>query len=219
MRKLLILLTAGLSVAAVVYRGRQAELEARQEIVSIRNEWARRGRPVDVLALHPKPLLFHTKVSAVVQQDRSLRAEVPQEVASRLRAGQKFTRCGAVPTAGRVAEVAPAPNVRSGLYGVRLTAAAPPRPGSIFVACVVTESLGAVLQVPKGAVQRAGAKNSVWIVADGKARRRQVTPGRSGTDTMRIRAGLRPGDQVVTAGTRFLEEGCAVSIRRRETAK
>ncbi len=119
-----------------------------------------------------------------------------------------------------VASVDLSPTTSSGggvSYGVRLslgrgrqadaTAAAVPRPGMSAVAHLVVRTSRDAVAVPASAVVRSGARDAVWVVEAGSARRRYVTVGTQGEDTVAIVDGVKVGDEVVVAGAERVHSG------------
>lgn len=73
----------------------------------------------------------------------------------------------------------------------------------------------AVVLAPNEAVMTGRGGSFVYVVANGKARRRPVVAGYvSGPDT-EIRGGLRAGERVAVAGTEGLADGARVAVRGR----
>ena len=64
--------------------------------------------------------------------------------------------------------------------------------------------------IPEDAVSPGQGSMWVWMVKDGKAERRQVTLGVRSPGYVEIRAGIRPGDQVVVGGSERLTPGAEV---------
>ena len=89
------------------------------------------------------------------------------------------------------------PELRSGLFGRALF------------------SLGKadLLVVPNEAVQRQGQLTSVFVVAEGRARRRLVTLGREQDGQSEVLSGLTAGEQVVASLPGLLADGMAVEIQ------
>jgi len=69
----------------------------------------------------------------------------------------------------------------------------------------------ATILVPSSAVRRAGDRDIVWIVRDGRVERRAVTVGLRTGDETTIAAGLAGGERVVTQGPDSLTDGVRVS--------
>jgi len=67
--------------------------------------------------------------------------------------------------------------------------------------------------VPRGALNREGDRRYVWLLLDGRARRRDVTVGLIGLTQVEIAAGLSGGERVLTAGAAPLSEGMRVAAR------
>nr|WP_276612061.1 HlyD family efflux transporter periplasmic adaptor subunit [Kineococcus vitellinus] len=88
-----------------------------------------------------------------------------------------------------------------------------PLPGMSATVALAVQEVTGVVAVPAAAVVRAGAEggdadsDSVWVVEDGRAERREVSVGVRGEQVVEITRGLREGEQVVTAGAGDVTEG------------
>jgi membrane fusion protein (multidrug efflux system) len=69
-----------------------------------------------------------------------------------------------------------------------------------------------VLLVPASALVRGTGSQAVFVVEEGKAVRRTVTPGLVSQGRVEITEGLSPGDVVVTLGNNALEDGSPVRV-------
>lgn len=75
-----------------------------------------------------------------------------------------------------------------------------------------------VLTIPRGAVVRRQGRYAVWVLeraSEGerpRVRARELTLGQAAGDRVIVRAGLEPGEEVVTTGIFALREGAAVEI-------
>jgi hypothetical protein len=67
--------------------------------------------------------------------------------------------------------------------------------------------------VPRGAVIVSGKAAYVWIVANGKAKRTPVLPGRETEGEVEIRNGLNQGDVIITTPPAGLADGQKVTER------
>lgn len=115
-------------------------------------------------------------------------------------------------------DVTPTAGTRGGVsYRVRLTLAggtsadgapAPaPLPGmSAVVDLRVREAVSAV-SVPGSAIVRDGARDTVFVEADGAYRRREVMLGALGQDRVEVTRGLQVGERVVVSGADTLADG------------
>jgi multidrug efflux pump subunit AcrA (membrane-fusion protein) len=86
-----------------------------------------------------------------------------------------------------------------------------PRPGMSAVADLQVRTSRDAVSVPATAIVRDGERDAVWVVADGRARRRAVTVGTEGEDRVAVTAGLRVGEQVVVRGADQVREGQELS--------
>ncbi|MEZ0163513.1 efflux RND transporter periplasmic adaptor subunit [Kineococcus sp. LSe6-4] len=91
--------------------------------------------------------------------------------------------------------------------------AATPLPGMSATVSLLVRSASGVVQVPASAILRAGSANgskdsdSVWVVRDGRAERREVTIGVRGDAEVEIAQGLREGETIVTDGAADVTSG------------
>lgn len=85
--------------------------------------------------------------------------------------------------------------------------------------CIPLSAL--VTHPPEGSAQTGGgqAQLGVFVVADGKARKRAVKTGDILRSSILITDGLRTGEQVVTAGASFLYDGAPVEIAQETATK
>jgi RND family efflux transporter MFP subunit len=136
-------------------------------------------------------------------------AEVDEEDISRVSVGQKVVmRADALPGRvldGRVAEVTPKGDPVARSYRVRIKLANPDalRVGMTVDANLVVAERDKALLVPSTAVQG----DAVWVVEDGKLRRRPVRVGVTGSGRSEIVGGLGPDAQVVEVPPADLREG------------
>jgi predicted ribosomally synthesized peptide with SipW-like signal peptide len=84
-------------------------------------------------------------------------------------------------------------------------------PGQYVQMQFVTGEQRNALSVPREAVARSGDSASVWVVADDRVERRQVTTGLESQDRVEIVAGLDAGERVVRRGHEGLYAGALVA--------
>ncbi len=89
------------------------------------------------------------------------------------------------------------------------------RPGVVVRVRVELAASSGALVVPSQAILRADDGTSfVWLLDDGKAQRRAITPGLAGRTVTQVVEGLALDDQVVTRGQEDLIEGMAIAPPR-----
>ena len=86
------------------------------------------------------------------------------------------------------------------------------RPGVFGRVDMILDQQADALMVPETALFPVGDKQFVYVVADGKAVRREVAAGLRHDGKVQIRRGLAAGDKVVTAGQMRLRDGAPVAI-------
>jgi multidrug efflux system membrane fusion protein len=86
-------------------------------------------------------------------------------------------------------------------------------PGASVEAVLVLDTDRNALVAPGSAVQQGQDGAYTFVVDQGKARLRPVEVQRTTADVALIRAGLRPGEKVVTEGQVRLRDGIAVTLK------
>jgi HlyD family secretion protein len=117
-----------------------------------------------------------------------------------------------------VTGVAPSVDVKSRTSQVRLTpqdAEGKLRDGMFAQVKLSTDGAAqSGLLVPKAAVIQEGGDSVAYVVADGKAQRRVVTPGVGDGEQIQITQGLKAGEQVVISGLSGLRDGLQVAVAK-----
>lgn len=116
---------------------------------------------------------------------------------------------------GKVASVAPAADPQSKSFPVEVEIENPQhllKAGMFAEIDFVAGKKEDVLKVPKEAVVNKGDIKVVYLVKDGTAFERKITPGISNSDFIEIVEGLQEGDRVVTAGQNLLKDQVAVKV-------
>jgi membrane fusion protein (multidrug efflux system) len=92
------------------------------------------------------------------------------------------------------------------------------RPG-MFMTLQLVRSAGKALMLPESAIVPEDSKHLVFVVADGKAHRREITIGRRRPGEVEVLKGVTEDDVVVIDGTLNLHEGTAVVARSGSAAQ
>lgn len=121
---------------------------------------------------------------------------------------------------GTVTEVASAADAASGLFTVEVAiedADLPLRSGLVAKLTIEPSAAknGSRVYVPIAAiVEGEGDRASVFVLDEGRARRREVNVAFIEEDRVALLDGLRAGEQVITDGALYLEDGEAVSVQK-----
>jgi multidrug efflux pump subunit AcrA (membrane-fusion protein) len=145
-----------------------------------------------------------------------LRVRIPEREIARVRVGQEArltVEAYAEPFAGRVARINPAVDVSTRTFEVEL--AVPNgdgrlRAGSFAKVAVETEVEENVALVPRSALSTFAGVHKIFVVEDGKAEERVVTPGQEDGDLLEILRGLEDDDLFATAPPPGLTTGTPV---------
>ncbi|WP_035261574.1 efflux RND transporter periplasmic adaptor subunit [Desulfonatronum lacustre] len=87
------------------------------------------------------------------------------------------------------------------------------RPGMIARVLFLRRIIPDALAIPLSALIDRGGERLVYVEEDGLARARQVEIGVIERDRIQITSGLHPGDRLIVAGHREVDEGTAVVVR------
>jgi RND family efflux transporter MFP subunit len=143
-------------------------------------------------------------------------------IAARVRTGQPIS----------ISEVNSASGVRSAVIGVdplvdpathlasifaRLPGGQGFAPGQPLRGTITVNGGGGGVLIPYSALLDDGGRTFVFVIKNGIASRRDVTPGNSIGDSIQILQGLQPTDRVVTEGGTALEDGMKVREQRSAT--
>jgi membrane fusion protein, multidrug efflux system len=146
--------------------------------------------------------------------------QVPERFARDLKRGQEVQfRVGAIPGrdfAGEVDFVDPVVQLpgRTILVKARVpNAQRLLQPGMFIEARLVTAVRPQAVVVPEDAVVPLQGADFIWVVAEGKATRRQVGLGVRTTGFVEVRSGVDAGEQVVVGGLELLFPGAPVVPR------
>lgn len=119
---------------------------------------------------------------------------------------------------GRVTEVSGAADPNSGMFGIEVSLDGtnlPLRSGLVAKLTIVpsTASAGERVYVPIGAiVEGNGRKARVFVLEQQHARAREVEVAFIDGERVALSAGLRAGEQVITDGAQYLEDGERVTL-------
>ncbi|MBL8771068.1 MAG: efflux RND transporter periplasmic adaptor subunit [Phenylobacterium sp.] len=150
----------------------------------------------------------------VVADTATLRitADIDERDVGRLAVGQDaVVRSDSFPGrtfAARIAEVTPQGDSAGRTFRARLAlpAGSALRPGMTVESNLVTGRRERAVLAPASAVRDGG----VWIIEDGRARRRAVQTGAQGPERTEIVSGLKPGDRVIVSPPEGLKDGARV---------
>src|SRR6266545_2341520 len=146
--------------------------------------------------------------------------QVPERFARQLRPGQRVAfRVAAIAGrdfTGTVDFVDPIVQLPGRTILVKARAPNPQRllqPGMFIEARLVTAVRPKAVVIPEDAVVPAEGASSVWVVAEGKANRRQVELGVRTPGFVEVTKGVNAGEQVVVGGLELLAPGAPVMPR------
>lgn len=145
--------------------------------------------------------------------------QVPERYADELKVGQivlfRVAALGDRDFSGRVDFVDPVVTLPARTITAKAQVANPRRElsaGMFIEARLQTDRRPNAVVIPEDAVSPMQGEMWVWVVSGDKADRRQVTLGIRNPGVVEIRAGIKPGDQVVVGGAERLTPGAQVQV-------
>lgn len=128
----------------------------------------------------------------------------------------------AVTATGRIRQVSPTVDQRSGTVRVKVGLEAAPEAMTLGAAVVGTTELpsfGGVV-IPAGALTSLNGSAAVWVLdpASGEVQPRPVTVSSYQASTLTVSSGLNAGDRVVVEGTKLLRPGERIVKAKEETS-
>ncbi len=157
-----------------------------------------------------------------------LKAEVfvPERELQRLKVGQpasiQLDALGGRAFPAVVSLVSPTIDAKTATFKVTLEIddkAGLVKPGMFARVGIVFERRANALTIPRAAMLEADGQTTVFVVADGKARQREVVLGLSNGANVEITSGISATEQVVVVGQNGLKDGNAVRVVSLATAK
>lgn len=142
-------------------------------------------------------------------------AEVDEEDIGRVRPGQKvLMRSDAQPGqtfVGSVAEITPKGDPVARSYRVRIKFAAPGKlmVGMTVDANVILGQRDKALLIPRSALHG----STVWVLHDGRLKRKTVEMGAAGSERVEIKSGLSDDEQIVLGNEAALRDGARARAR------
>jgi RND family efflux transporter MFP subunit len=154
-------------------------------------------------------------------EDIEASVAVPEQEIISLKEGERASislwSASDIRSEGKIREIAGAANPASRTYAVRVTITNPAPEMRIGMTAAVTfrvpHETPAVI-VPVTALVGEGGKTIAFVTNQDTqtVARRDVETGRVSDEGVRVKAGLKPGDILVTAGVQFLQDGMKVRV-------
>jgi membrane fusion protein (multidrug efflux system) len=143
----------------------------------------------------------------------TLRAGMPVQMSVDAVAGKSFE--------GKIDRVSPVVDSSSGTFRVvcAFDSVTALRPGMFGRIVVVYDQHNNALTIPRVALLEDEGEPAVFVVRANKAVRTSVDLGYTNGEIAEVRAGLKEGDAVVTAGKVAIRDGSAVQVIASATAK
>jgi len=169
---------------------------------------------------------INTPIFRIVDDSRlEATLNVPERELATLKAGQPVVlQVDAMPGkqfAGTVDRVAPVVDSGSGTF--RVICAFDGRnelqPGMFGRIRIEYDERADAAVIPRNALLEDQSDPAVYVVRDGKAQRVMIKTGYTEGEWTEVRSGLKPADQVITAGKSALRDGMAVQVIGQPIAK
>jgi len=197
-------------------------IEAEQELIQAQIEKTEIIAPfagkVGLRSVSPGSYLSANSLIAVMQQTDPVKIEfsVPEKYGNHIRKGQKVYFSTSADSAEYMAGIyAVEPEIDAATRTMRVRALTPNRngrliPGTFARIRIVLQEKEDAIVIPSEALVNELQGSKVYVVAQGKAVSKPVTAGIRNDKEVEIRAGLEPGDSVVTTGLLQMNEGTRI---------
>lgn len=208
---------ADVNSARAAYLSAEATLRAAQQRGSTLVLRAPIAGTVQGLTAKPGDLLAAGTTVASIGAHGDLRVHLGADpaTAAHVHSGQPITisainSIGSTPTSviGVDPQIDPATHLAS-IYA-RLPAGMAIGAGQPVKAVITLSGTGTGVTIPYSALLDDGGQSYVFVVKNGVAKRRKVTPGNSAGDLIQILEGLSPGERVVTQGGTALDDNMKI---------
>ena len=158
------------------------------------------------VAMRPIQVWVRT-AGAIDKSGRAVTVRLSPDEGARVKAGQ---RVRAFPPETRAtmyqARVTQVGRAADGRVAVTVTLVAPPREGSKWYVMEIVTDHGELLSVPNEALIETAGKHLVYVdQGNGRYTPREITAGIQGELYTQVLEGLKPGEQVVTFGSFFID--------------
>jgi multidrug efflux pump subunit AcrA (membrane-fusion protein) len=176
--------------STAVTESQATELTLTKTAVAVRpiQVWVRTAGPIDKGG-RALTVLLSADEGGLVKVGQRVRAFPPESRATMYQA--------------RVTQVARAAD---GRVAVTVTLVAPPREGSKWYVTEIVTERGEFLSIPNEALIETAGKHVVYVdQGNGRYIPREITPGAQGELYTQVLDGLKPGEQVVTFGSFFID--------------
>lgn len=144
---------------------------------------------------------------------------VPENIVNALKLGQEakvtVTSAEAQDLTGKISSLAPASDVRTMLYALKVVIDNPDgkiKPGMFAKVEMITESRSDVLAVNSEAIVTKNGKLFVYVVENEAAVEKEVTTGLDSGAMVEVTNGLNPDEQVIIKGQTLVNQGSKVKI-------
>ena len=153
------------------------------------------------------------------------RIRIPEKRVRQVQVGQRaeITAAGSEeePVAAQVRMINPGIDPQSGTVKVTLEVSGGTglKPGMFVTVRLITDVHAGTLVIPKKALVLETDEDDVFVIGEGRARRRGVELGYVSGDLVEVVSGLAEGEEVITIGQQGLKDGSAVRTVGSEAAQ
>lgn len=120
---------------------------------------------------------------------------------------------------GKIEYMALSPNVKTGLYPIKITVDTKDLNipiGALGKVTIKADKREDVVTIPNDAVLDIDDESVVYIVKNGKAKKVKVVKGLDGGDNVEIKSGLKGGEKLIVKGQYYVSDGTTVKVVRGE---
>jgi hypothetical protein len=202
-----------IGIASVLLKQQILIREREKEVISPIGEWAKFGKPVNVLILKKQDFYSFTKITIEKAGDFFV-SYVPQSDKKKIKVGQGVYReANKRYLCGTVSSVSDERDFSTGLFKIVLTIDKDrDRLNQRDIVFIHTDTLPDVLALPYSAVDLVEPEAYSSLVVNGRVQKVTVKTGALDREAIVITDGLKEGDHVIFEGQTLAEDGSRVRV-------
>lgn len=155
----------------------------------------------------------------IINNPLKLRARVPEHYASEVRIGQSAileSAGGRTPAEGTITRISPVVDPASRTFEIEALIENDSEglmSGSFAKGVILVDDQTATVSIPEDAIYQNAGATQIFVVQDGRARRRNIQTGRKVSGRVAVVSGLAEGEQVIARTMPSLTDGAAVQAQ------
>jgi len=206
----------GMLIFSIINKQRTILSVRASTVVSPITEWAKTGKPVDVLRVQRTDFFMFTKLTVEKMHDNQYIGYITQDEKESISLGQKvYYNASREMFCGKVVEISSERDLDKGLFKVIVDLGESKQHlNTRAIVFIQTEVIPSVIQLPNEILDTDGNKLFIYKVVDGILERAYIELGVSGCKNSVIVSGVNEGGLIVVYGSTLTSVGERVFVRK-----